>query len=239
DKQDIPTIALGNKDLWPAGNFFSMIASRVVGPEVYDATLKAEASFDDPAWVAAFAEIKKIADAGCVNDSAAAINDNEGAQLFFQGKAAIHPIGSWLVSWAVSEAPDLDFDFVNIPPVEGGQGDQTSVMGVMTGYVVNAASDHKDEAVDFMALVNSPENVDAFIKAEAVPLALASTDNDSIDERTARLGDLLAEAGTIISPPDTGYDVERANALYQAIATVLGGEQTPEEAAQKLGEETS
>ncbi|MFZ2504249.1 MAG: extracellular solute-binding protein, partial [Nocardioides sp.] len=88
DKQGIPTIALGNKDLWPAGNFFSMIASRVVGPEVYDATLKAEASFDDPAWVAAFAEIKKIADAGCVNDSAAAINDNEGAQLFFQGKAA-------------------------------------------------------------------------------------------------------------------------------------------------------
>ena len=233
----LPAISLGNKDLWPAGNFFAAVAARVVGEDVYNSALSGESSFDDPAWVAAFDEIKTMADAGCVNEGANGINDNEGAQLFFQGKAAIHPIGSWIVSWAIDEAPDLDFDFVNIPAVSGGAGDQNSVMGVITGYIVNAKSAHIDEAVDFLALLNSKENVDAFIKADAVPLALSAADNPAIDERTARVNALLGNATTVLSPPDTGYDIETATALYEAIAAVLGGQVTPEEAASQLADE--
>jgi raffinose/stachyose/melibiose transport system substrate-binding protein len=236
--QGVSTIALGNKDLWPAGNFFAMIASRVVGPDVYDATMAGKSSFDSPAWVKAMEQVKAFADKGCVNSSAAAIDDNAGAQLFFQGKAAVHPIGSWLVSWAVTEAPALNFDFVNIPPVDGGAGDQHSVMGVLTGYVVNAKSPRQKEAVDFMALLESQKNVDAFIKAEAVPLALVAAKNTTIDPRTARLGELLASTTTIVSPPDTGYDVERANALYQAISSVLGGQASPADAVKTLADQT-
>ena len=53
----------------------------------------------------------------------------------------MHPIGSWLVSWAIDEAPDLEFDYVNLPamPAEAA-GDQGSVIGVETGYMVNAKS---------------------------------------------------------------------------------------------------
>lgn len=233
-EEDIAAISLGNKDVWPAGNFFSHVASRVVGEDLYDSALRGESSFDSPEWVSAFELIQEIADAGCMNEGVNAINDNEGAQLFFQGRAATHPIGSWLVSWAIDEAPDLEFDFVNVPEVEGGAGDQTSVMGVVTGYVVNAKSAHVEEAVDFLALLNSDENVTAFIGADAVPLALSAADNPEIDERTARLNALLSEAGTVISPPDTGYDVEVATALYQAIAAVLGGQASPEEAASNL-----
>ena len=36
---DITPITTGNKDLWAAGNWLSHLASRVVGEEVYDATL--------------------------------------------------------------------------------------------------------------------------------------------------------------------------------------------------------
>ena len=35
----------------------------------------------------------------------------------------MHPIGSWLVSWAIDEAPDLDFDFVNLPAMPDGVAD--------------------------------------------------------------------------------------------------------------------
>ena len=92
------------------------------------------------------------------------IDDNEGAQLFFQGAAAMHPIGSWLVSWAIDEAPELEFDFVNLPAMpEGSAGDQGSVIGVETGYMVNANSPNIDLAVEFLALVNSPENVAKFV----------------------------------------------------------------------------
>ena len=85
-------------------------------------------------------------------------------QLFFQGAAAMHPIGSWLVTIAQDLAPDLDYDFVNWPAMpEGSAGNQDSVIGVETGYIVNAKSPNIPAAIDFLALVNSPENVQAFI----------------------------------------------------------------------------
>ena len=74
---------------------------------------------DSPEIVDALGYIAELARPGCVNESANAIDDNEGAQLFFQGEAAMHPIGVWLVSWAIEEAPDLDFDYVNLPEMPG------------------------------------------------------------------------------------------------------------------------
>lgn len=226
-------IASGNKDLWAAGNWLGHLVSRVVGEDTYNSALAGETSFDTPEWVEAFGYVQQLSDHKCVNESANAIDDNEGAQLFFQGKAAMHAIGSWLVSWAIDEAPDLSFDYVNLPAMPGA-GNQASVIGVITGYVVNAKSTKIDKAVEFLAMVNNAENVDAFIGAEAVPLALSAAGNTAIDDRTLRLNNLLAEAPAVISPPDNGYDLKVAEAFYSALAAVLGGQASPADAVATL-----
>ena len=223
----ITPIASGNKDVWPAGNWLAHLSSRVVGEDVYAKTLSGTGSFATPAWEKAFGYIKQLADRKCVNQSANAIDDNAGAQLFFQGKAAMHPIGSWLVSWAIDEAPDLAFDYVNLPAMPGGAGNQGSVIGVATGYVINAKSAKLSEASEFMALLNSKENVKALIKADATPLSKPASAGIDIDSRSARLSTLLNTAPAIVLPPDTGYNLKTADALYQAIAAVLGGQSTP------------
>jgi raffinose/stachyose/melibiose transport system substrate-binding protein len=237
DAAGIIPIATGNKDLWAAGNWLSHMASRVVGEDVYDTTLTNKGPFATPAWEQAFGYIAELADHGCVNDSANAVDDNAGAQLFFQGQAAMHPIGSWLVSWAIDEAPDLDFDFVNLPAMpEGSAGDQNSVMGVETGFMVNANSENIDLAAEFLALLNSPENAQAFIdEAELSPLAPAAGSSD-VDARSTRLNELLSGASTVVLPPDTGYDVPTALELYAAEAAVLGGQSSPADALAALDE---
>jgi raffinose/stachyose/melibiose transport system substrate-binding protein len=234
---DIVPISTGNKDLWAAGNWLSHIASRVVGEDAYDAALSGEGAFSTPEWEQAFGYIAELAEHGCVNESANAVDDNAGAQLFFGGQAAMHPIGSWLVSWAIDEAPELDFDFVNLPAMpEGSAGDQDSVIGVETGYMVNAESPNVDLAVEFLALVNSPENVQRFItEAEITPITLSATADD-VDGRSARLAELLNGAPALVLPPDTGYDLETANELYAAEAAVLGGQATPADALAALDE---
>ena len=230
-------ITTGNKDLWAAGNWLSHMASRVVGEELYNTTLSNSGPFATPEWEAAFGAIAQLVEHKCVNDSANAIDDNAGAQLFFQGKAAMHPIGSWLVSWAVEEAPELEFDFVNLPSMTGGAGDQGSVIGVETGYMVNANSQNIPLAVEFLALLNSPANVDRFVaEAEIQPLAAGTTAGD-VDSRSARLQELLAGAPATVLPPDTGYDLKMANALYAAEAAVLGGQQSPADALAALDAE--
>jgi len=232
-------IASGNKDLWAAGNWLSHLASRVVGEDVYATTLGGAGKFSTPEWQTAFGYISELRDHKCVNESANAVDDNAGAQLFFQGQAAMHPIGSWLVSWAIDEAPTLDFDFVNLPVMPDGAGDQGSVIGVETGYIVNAKSDKIDTAIDFLALLNSDANVQAFIGAEVTPIAISAASGQDVDGRSARLAALLNDAPAVVLPPDTGYDLKMADALYAAEAAVLGGQMTPADALagidQKLG----
>jgi raffinose/stachyose/melibiose transport system substrate-binding protein len=235
DAAGVIPIATGNKDLWAAGNWLSHLASRVVGEEAFDATLSAGGPFSTPEWEQAFGYIQELTDHHCVNDSANAVDDNAGAQLFFQGQAAMHPIGSWLVSWAIDEAPDLEFDFVNLPAMpEGSAGDQDSVMGVETGFMVNANSESIDLATEFLALANSPENAQAFIDdAELSPLAPAAG-AVAVDSRSTRLNELLSGASAVVLPPDTGYDVPMALELYAAEAAVLGGQQDPASALAAL-----
>jgi len=227
-------ITSGNKDLWPAGNWLGHMASRVVGEDVYASTLGGTGKFSTPEWEKAFGYIKELADHKCVNDSANAIDDNAGAQLFFQGKAAMHPIGSWLVSWAVDEAPKLDFDYVNLPAMPDGKGNQDSVIGVATGYVINAKSPKQQEALDFMALLNNDANVKALLDAEVTPLAKSASAGEDIDSRSASLTSLLNNAPAIVLPPDTGYKLEVADALYAGIAAVLGGQSTPADALAEI-----
>jgi ABC-type glycerol-3-phosphate transport system substrate-binding protein len=227
-------IASGNKDLWPAGNWLGHMASRVVGEDVYAQTLSGTGKFSTPEWETAFGHIKELADHKCVNDTANSIDDNAGAQLFFQEKAAMHPIGSWLVSWALDEAPDLDFDYVNLPSMPDGKGNQNSVIGVATGYVINAKSPKQKEAAEFMALLNNEANVKALIKAEVTPLAKSASAGEKIDTRSAKLTKLLNEAPAIVLPPDTGYNLKTADALYTAIASVLGGKSSPADALAEM-----
>jgi raffinose/stachyose/melibiose transport system substrate-binding protein len=227
-------ITTGNKDLWPAGNWFGHLASRVIGEDVYASTLSGTGKFSTPEWEKAFGYIKQLADAKCVNDSANAIDDNAGAQLFFQGKAAMHPIGSWLVSWAIDEAPDLQFDYVNLPAMPDGKGNQDSVMGVATGYAINAKSPKQTEAAEFMAMLMSEANVQKLIEAEVTPLAKSASAGQDVDSRSASLTTLLNDAPAVVLPPDTGYELKTADALYTAIAAVLGGQASPKDALAEI-----
>lgn len=232
----IVPIASGNKDFWAAGNWLGHLVSRVVGADVYDSALSGESSFATPEWEEAFGYIEELHEHGCVNESVNAIDDNEGAQLFFQQKAAMHAIGSWLVSWAIDEAPDLEFDFVNLPAMPA-EVDAGSVEGVITGHVVNAKSSPEkiEKAAEFLAMLYTPANTEAFIAAEAVPLS--ATASESIDERTVRLNNLLGEAEVVISPADTGYDLAVADAFYRALAEVLGGRTSAADAVTQLAEQ--
>ena len=117
---------------------------------------------------------------------------------------------------------------------DGSAGDQGSVIGVETGYMVNANSPNIDLAVEFLALLNSPANVQPFIEAEITPLAKSADGRDVDIDSAAGSSDAAQQRPATVLPPDTGYDLKMANALYAAEAAVLGGQQTPADALAAL-----
>ena len=184
---------------------------------------------DSPEWVAAMDKMKEIHDGGWINDSVNSVSDNEGYTLFFTGKAAMTPIGSWLVDVRKDQAPTFNMDWFNLPAIDGGKGNQQSVLGVSSGLVVNAKSAKIDQAVDFFATLASSDIQAAFVKAGSSSLTKAGAAT-GLNPLSQRLLNLIETAPEIVSPPDTGYNLKVADALNTATSAVLGGAMSSQDA---------
>ncbi|MSX48203.1 MAG: extracellular solute-binding protein [Actinobacteria bacterium] len=225
----VTPFGIGNKDLWVAGNWFGHVDSRVAGDSVYDQILSKNKPLNSPEFVKALQYVADLHTAGYVNASANSISDNEGYTLFYQGKVAMLPIGSWIISSQIQDAPKLNMGWFNLPAIEGGAGDQKSIMAVTTGFIVNAKSKKQEKAVEFLKMAFSPTMVDAWIKSGTTPVAKASAAG-SLDALSQSMIDLLNSGATVVAPPDTGYDLKMADALNTATSEVLDGVKTPQQA---------
>ena len=223
EEAGITPIVEGNKDQWTVGNWASHLVSRVIGEEAYASTMVGDSPMNTPEMVDALGYVKQLADEGYINDSVNALADDEANTQFFLGKAAMIVIGSWLMADAETDADGMDFDYFNTPAIDGGVGDQASVLGISTGFIVNAKSENIEETLDFLALVASPEGTKMWAEAGLAPMSIDPFAGVDADERTVSLADLMSTAQTVVAPADSGYDIEVAAAFYDAVATVIGG----------------
>ena len=225
----ITPYAMGNKDLWPAGNWVAHIISRTIGDQAYSDMLNRKAPMNSPEMVQAMARVQAIHDNGWINDSVNSISDNEGYTLFFSGKAAMTPIGSWLVDIRNDQAKKFTMGWFNLPSIPGGKGDQGSVMGVSTGYVVNAKSAKQDQAIAFFKELTSPEVAKLFVAAGDSSL-LTSQAAGGADPLSGEMLSLVEKSPFVVAPPDTGYSLKVADALNSATSAILGGASSPQDA---------
>jgi raffinose/stachyose/melibiose transport system substrate-binding protein len=227
----ITPIVSGNKDQWPMGNWASQVASRVMGEEDYALTMNGELPMDSGGMITTLGYIGELADRGLINESVNALADDEANTQFFLGKAAMIPIGSWLMADAATDGEGLDFGYFNTPEIASGKGDQTSVLGISTGFIVNAKSRHIDETLEFLALVAGADGTKLWAQAGLAPMALEPFSGVEVDPRTESLAKLLSTTSMVVRPADSGYNIEVAAAFYDAVSVVIGGGNIAEAAA--------
>jgi len=216
----------GNRELWPMGNWGAHLIQRVVGERVYDdvLSLKPGTSFVNPGFVKALELIEVWAKNGFFNRNFLAIADVDAQIGFFHGKAAFYPMGNWVISGAQTDAPpDFEYDGFNLPPLSDGAGDQTSLMALNTGYMVSKSTKHFDLAVEFLRHMMSESVQQRMVEAGAISTIKSAFDPERIDPHLRRCWEAWKNAKTIIAPPDTGYPIDVANRLYDAIALVADG----------------
>ena len=224
----ITPIIDGNKDKWPIGSIASHLAERTLGNDAYRAAVLGDQPMNSPEMVAAFGKLQELAQNGYINESVNALPDDQANTQFLLGKSAMMGIGSWLVSDQVTQAPDLELGFFNMPTFPGA-GDPKSVLGVSTGFAVNAKSPHIDAAIDFLAEVVAPEASKRFAEEGLTPMTIDPFAGVQADPNTVALATLLSTAPVKVTPGDN-LDVQRADEFYGAAAAVIGGLKTPQEA---------
>lgn len=227
-------IVMGNADAWVAGNFVGNFFYRWAGDEKADdiLSLKSGTSFEDKDFIKALQFAYELGEKKYVNEDLNTLGYEESFTRMFDGTAAMYPLGTWYITEVIPDlAPEpekVNHSFFNLPPFEGGKGDSASFMGLNVGFVVNAKTEYKDLAFDFLRLMVSKK-----YQKQLAALGNFSTVKDTADKTDPyiqRVLSILDNTSTVVAPPDTGYNLEMATALYQAIARVLVNSETPESA---------
>jgi raffinose/stachyose/melibiose transport system substrate-binding protein len=230
EKGETPIIE-GNNELWPFGNWASHIAAKVVPPEEYRAAFSQQGKFSTPGFEKALGYIQQLHDIGAFNKDMQGLGADPAMAGFIEGAAAMHPIGSWLIGTAKEMGGD-EFHYAQFdtPVIDPDHPLAHSVIGTVTGFIVDAKAPHPAEAIKFLKFYTSYDN--QIRRAEAGSLSPIKGVNESanLDPATKSMAVMLAEAPAMVPPPDTTYPVAVAEAYYQAAAYVATGEKSPKDA---------
>lgn len=234
----------GVVDRWPIGGVFNDILARVMPQAEFEQFVNWERNpdrsaqtaevFRHPSAVEAWGYIKRMIDAGVFVNGANAMDDATARQLFINGTTAMYDSGSWTMGIFSSDAPDLNYDYFNLPPINGN-------VSIPTGYNGLIVPAYVDEAkipviVDFLNASFEVEYARAVFEVGAIP-----------DNTTIRLSDFSDSVHPlvldILDDVKTHGDVGIIDALqspplrqgyYDTIAALFEGNVTPAEAAERM-----
>lgn len=159
----ITPIAAGGGERWPLHFYWTYLAMRIGGQELFNDILADEASFENPAYVRAGEELQRLAELDPFQPGYLGAKYNEAANVFGNHQAAIHLMGEWDIGVQRSESEsgegvsDEDLGYFSFPAVEGGDGDPSATLGGVDGWAFTEGNG-TDAAVEWLTFFLSPEN---------------------------------------------------------------------------------
>jgi raffinose/stachyose/melibiose transport system substrate-binding protein len=224
-------LALGNRELWPGGNFAAYVVAQYAGVPRYNQILGLEpgTQMDDPGFVAALGFLAGLRRRGFLSRGVSGIGTDEARSLLVQDRGGIDPIGDWLVSEAdPTDAADLDA--FRLPHIPGQQGDDTTLLALTTGYMIHRGTRHPQEARALLRHLTSDAVQQEFTRhGHMSPLRAAAPGPDA-PRGQRRLLEFMEQARATAIAPDVGFNLEVSDAFLDAASLVLGGRARPAEA---------
>lgn len=230
-------VVTGNNELWPLGNWASHVAARVVQPADFDAAFKQEKSFADAGFLKPLELMQGLHEAGAFNRDMQGLGADPAMAAFFQGAAAMHPIGSWLVASEGDLAEEgFAYSQFDTPVIDPGHAAPKSVIATMTGFIQHAKAAHPAEATAFLKYLTSADAAVIWAESGAISPVRGVNEKAQISDQMKGMAVMLAEADAMVPPPDTTYPVPVAEAYYQAAAYAASGEKSATDALAWLDE---
>lgn len=226
-------IALGSKEGWLLSAAHGIFGpAHYGGNEFVDKITKGEADFTNAEFINSIKAMDELK--AYFPDNYEGLGMEDIRTLFFTGKAAMFPMGSWEIEVLRSMNPDLDLGFFPMPSAVGKES--TITAWVDGSFAVNANSKHKEEAKKFLQFLTTKEFGELFTKE--FKMISANPEVKSNDELVSS----LSEAVTSISTPYmmvvhfTGGNPTSKATLELELQGMYLGQQTPEGVAQKVQE---
>ena len=226
-------IAFADSPGWEAYHQFSIFANNLAGKEMMEEALFGEGRWDDPVFVEAiqlfFVDMNQ---AGYFIPDTTAVSYDDGNALFYNGLAAMHMTGTWLISDIVENMPDANVGFFFFPSIHGSEVLPPGGLGSI--YYISSATAHPDEAIAFLDFLFDPANARVWMEDmnKVPPYAVDPTDFE--------LSELLKFAVQALAEVELGYNIDVLTpasfnqTMLNGFQGVLLGQMTPEEVAAQL-----
>lgn len=234
----VTPIALAGKEKWPGHYYWAYLAMRIGGlPALQQAA--ADHDFTKPDFLAAAQQVKALADLQPFQNGfkGAAYSTPDGqAATMGDGKAAMELMGQWAPSVQKDAGKGLgdDLGFFPFPTVEGGKGAVTDAFGGGGGMALGAQA--PAEALDFVKFLTEKTNHSEAVTAGAVLPVLKGEESAVKDPNLKVVADALASATGFQLFLDQAYPPAVGQEVNDAVAQVINGAKTPEQAVQSITE---
>lgn len=164
----ITPIMVGSKDRWPLLGWFSYLAVRNGGVDLYtDATNGAsETSFANPAFIEAGEELNKLSQEYFVNGSLA-IDSGMAPAQFAVGNAAMFIGGTWdIPTLSADEELASNIGFAPFPASDDGSAEDAGTIygGVANCIAVNESSENAEDAYELVKEILSVQTETEMVK---------------------------------------------------------------------------
>lgn len=164
----ITPIIVGSKDRWPLLGWFSYLAVRYGGVDLYtDATNgESETSFANEAFIKAGEELNKLSQEYFINGSLA-IDSSAAPAQFAAGNAAIFIGGTWdLATLTSNEEMASNIGFAPFPAAEDGDAEDANTVygGIANCMAINASSENAEDAYELIKEIMSVETETEMVK---------------------------------------------------------------------------
>src|ERR671914_481608 len=235
--QGIIPFAFGNQEQWPAGHMFSIGVSNVLGREGLDAILYADGRWDIPEVEEAINLLfREFVESGYYPEGLSSLSSDGANALFYTGKAAMNPTGTWLVPEIVQTVQDFEVGFFPFPSIEGSGISPPAGLG--SGLFVAKKASTSRGAIDFIDYLL--EESTARLAIETLNVIPAQPVNPKGLDVPELFKKVLEDLSTTPEAQSFGYNIDVLapqsfnEVMFNGFQEVLNGTRTPVEQAAAL-----
>lgn len=147
--------------------YYMLFIASVLGEDGFEQLLDGERQLTDPDLVDAINFLIELEP--FYAEGFAGIAYADGKASFARGDTAMILGGTADYAGYVEVNPDLNVDFFAFPPPTVGSGSESVVSGLELIYTVNSASEHQEEAAQFIDWLTTPESNALFANSITLP----------------------------------------------------------------------
>ena len=225
--------ASGDKEGWEGGHLLSMALASQVGPTDMADLIAGKTSWDSDGVKAALSTWAGFQKAGYLPPSPNGITYDNSNALFYSGKAAMDPTGTWLVQ-TLKDAVKFDVGFVNFP---APTGEAVATTGLGAGTFMSSSTKNVTAALKLMDFLAGDEHGKWELERYLIP-AHAVTSGTSDDALFQQVVDDTAKYAESGQGTGANIDVSATDvfnkAMWDGVQGIVGGTKTPDQIAASL-----